>query len=344
MKFTKPIENKRKVDYLIEAAWSKLKEDYDEQYHRYVDSFLGSGPDRRYFIGKQDSELDTLEIFPYLREDDVVRKFSSLLEETASEWDWRVVVHGQETAHVRKLKRKRGKFHKKMYRTDLSIYLLKKGKTGVKARGMERAAVEIKFIGSKNKRKLSNYDWIVRDIKKLNRLVRRETVGYDRGYFLCIDETWNARHTVERELPGLRGLGRLGVDIFYPEHVPSFGKVWGMNTDDYKINRLILLKHATVAKLEEFFWPPRAYVRKGQRYVSVCLKSKYAKHFKWLVFYNSKSGRGKSDTADVYFWPHRERFWDKTISIGQLGKADGIIKVADSIAPKIKREIKKHMR
>ena len=30
MKFTKPIENKRKVDYLIEAAWSKLKEDYDE--------------------------------------------------------------------------------------------------------------------------------------------------------------------------------------------------------------------------------------------------------------------------------------------------------------------------
>lgn len=320
------------------TAWKKMKNDYDKKYHEYVNSFLESGKYKRYFY-RNDPNIEVSEIFPYMSEDDIVIKFSNLVKKIASDWKCDVVIHGQRSEYVRKKKRRKGKIHDKAYRPDLTIYFMKKGENGVKAHGVEKAVIEIKFIGSTTKKKLSSYDWLLHDIDKLDRFVRRKKIGSDKGYFLCVDETGNAQKTIENKLSRISSRNKLGAYVFCPKYVAPFGKVWAMiynKYEDKKIKRLILLKHAVVSELTEYFHPPT--ISCGKKYDRICSATlKNAKKIKRLYFENSKNRRGYSDNIDIYLYPGS--IFLKSVPISKLNDVDNIMEIVKPIAKKIRRKI-----
>ena len=320
-----------------------MKVDYNKEYEKYVDGFLGSGSYKTYFKNKKTNE-EADYLFPYQSEDDVVLRFYHFIEKTAKDNHWNIVVHGQKPEYVWKRKRKHGRFHEKMYRVDLEIYLLKQGKTNVKSRGIEKVAVEIKYVGSTSKKKLRSYDWLIRDVNKLNRLVRRTQFGCDRGYFLCIDETCSSKEAVTKKLPYLRGTEKLGVDLFYPKHTSSFGKAWVLRKGDSKIRRVILLKTAIVAKLEKYFKRPTVHYHEVERSASAVLKRHYGKRLDRLVIKNQRSKWGKANSVNIYFHPEGMSELNVRKSINRLSTAKGVLHVASKLAPKIKKAIKASMR
>jgi hypothetical protein len=264
--------------------------------------------------------------------------------ETAKEWGFSAVVHGQkyETAMVRK--RKHGRFHEKLFRPDLTVMLLKKGSKNVKKSGFETAAIEIKFVQSIRANSFGDYEWVASDITKLNRLVRKQYEGLDRGYLLCIDETCSGLEDIAWKHEYLRGKKRIGIDVFYPQYAASFGVAWNMLEESRIDLKMMLLKNAIISRLKTYFRNPQMKVTRDEDcyFTATELKRPLRNYFWGLDIRNRHDRRGRSNILQILLlWDDNEQVSE--LRLDRLSTPQEIDGAGERIARKLMKKFRRYI-
>jgi len=345
-KISVSVPKKLTIDHIIEDAWNLLRQDYNKKHQEFLKSLLGTGKQSRYFDSYPSDDQDLSlqkHLFPYFSEDDVVLKLAYFIYETAHEWGYDAVVHGQkyETAIMRK--RKHGRFHEKLFRPDLTVMLLKKGSKNVKKHGFETAAIEIKFIQTTRANRFGDYGWVESDVRKLNRLVRRHYEGLDRGYLLCVDETCSGLEDIVWRHKYLRGKKRIGIDVFYPQYAASFGVAWDMLEESRIDLKMMLLKNSVISRLKTHFRNPQMKVTKNNTYYFTAteLRGRLRDRFWGLDIRNKYDGRGRSNSLQAFLaWEDEEI---SSVSLDRLSTPKEIDATGERIAKKLMKRFRRYI-